>query len=89
MPRSDGSASSLEARELPLTKIFGGDFAFRIPFYQRPYSWTREQVDELLDDLTNAANAAPVVPYFLGSIVLVKPHKDAPPLAMLWMVNNA
>lgn len=68
----------LQAFELPLRKVFNGEFAFKVPFYQRPYSWTREQADELLDDLTTAAEAQPPAPYFLGSIVLVKPAKTVP-----------
>lgn len=68
---------TLSANERPLAKIFSDDFAFSIPPYQRPYTWTTEHASELLDDLivfmgadgegTDALN-----PYFLGSIVLIK-----------------
>ena len=30
------------------------DFIFDIPVYQRPYSWDKEQVDVLLQDLYNS-----------------------------------
>lgn len=44
--------------------------------YQRPYSWTTENVGDLLDDLLDALDTAGSVeasgPYFLGSIVLIQ-----------------
>lgn len=39
---------------------------FRIPPYQRPYSWTSEQVDDLWEDLLEHASTG----HFLGSLVL-------------------
>ena len=46
--------AKLTAVEQNLVKVFSDDYFFEIPFYQRPYAWTTEQVDELLDDLTDA-----------------------------------
>lgn len=46
-------------------------YFLEVPEYQRPYSWTEEQVDELLDDLAFAVYQAPTArEYFLGSIVV-------------------
>ncbi|MFC7669015.1 DUF262 domain-containing protein [Hymenobacter humi] len=45
---------------------------FRIPSYQRAYVWGKDQVYELLDDLSFALNENPADEYFLGSIVLRK-----------------
>jgi len=42
---------------------------FRIPEYQRPYIWSRDEVDDLLDDLTFAFAERPDTEYFLGSFV--------------------
>jgi len=42
---------------------------FRIPEYQRPYVWGREQISELLDDLKFAMSEKPHSEYFLGSFV--------------------
>ena len=39
---------------------------FRIPPYQRPYSWSSEQVDDLWEDLLEQASTG----HFLGSLVL-------------------
>ena len=66
----------IAAKEHNLIKVFSDDYFFEIPLYQRPYAWTTEHVDELLDDLTEAMNRDPDSPYFLGSIVLVKNDND-------------
>ena len=42
---------------------------FRIPEYQRPYIWSKDEVNELLDDLTFASRDKPDSEYFLGSFV--------------------
>ncbi len=70
---------TLAAKEQSLAKIFSDDYVFTIPGYQRPYAWGNEQAQELFDDLLDAMRAAPVQlsdapPYFLGSIVLIKPE---------------
>ena len=44
-------AETIEAKELQLVDIFGDNYRFEIPEYQRPYAWTTEQTGELLDDL--------------------------------------
>ena len=55
-----------------LGKLFNNDYLFRMPRYQRPYSWTTEETGELLNDLTGAMNdEVTAEPYFLGSIVLI------------------
>lgn len=69
---------SLIAYEQPIQKIFSADYVFRIPDYQRPYSWTTEQAQELLDDLLGFVPSQPIGTVgeqpscFLGSIVLIK-----------------
>ncbi|MBK1780898.1 DUF262 domain-containing protein [Advenella sp. WQ 585] len=76
----------LSAKEQALSKIFSDDYVFNIPGYQRPYSWGEEQALELLDDLLSALREAPQklidsMPYFLGSIVLIK--RDSIPDAIV------
>ncbi|MGY3516385.1 DUF262 domain-containing protein [Micromonospora sp. PTRAS2] len=68
----------LKAHEHPLKKIFSADFDFAIPHYQRPYAWGTEQALQLLDDLEDALDRDTAEPYFLGSLVLVKPDENAP-----------
>jgi uncharacterized protein with ParB-like and HNH nuclease domain len=57
--------------------IFDKSFRFFVPRYQRPYAWTTEETEELLNDLWTAFTADDgdldeKDPYFLGSIVLIK-----------------
>ncbi len=68
---------TLAAQEQPISKVFSDDFVFSIPGYQRPYSWTTEQAQELIDDLygfmrSSDKELGEMPPYFLGSIVLIK-----------------
>ena len=47
---------------------------FRVPLYQRPYSWTNEEVDQLWEDLTSHMDSE----HFMGSIVLNDEDKLKP-----------
>lgn len=64
--------TTLTASEQPLKKVFSDDYRFIVPEYQRPYSWTTEQVSVLLDDLSAAVQRDDKSPYFLGSVVIIK-----------------
>lgn len=71
------SIAKIHGAEHPVRKIFSNDFVFRVPLYQRPYSWTTEHAGELLADLldfigTDSTPVDDLSPYFLGSIVLIK-----------------
>src|SRR5262245_57658742 len=71
------SQVQIAGKEYYCKDIFDKSFRFFIPRYQRPYAWTTEQTEELLDDLWAASSADGVGiedkdPYFLGSIVLIK-----------------
>lgn len=77
---------SLEAHDKLIKDIFSDEYQFRIPDYQRPYSWTTEQAGELLSDLLDAmrdfqtSSSTDSAFYFLGSVVLIKndriPYSD-------------
>lgn len=72
------SNTDLKAGEHPIYKIFSDEYAFTIPNVQRPYSWTEENAEVLLDDLLDfiqtykVGSIEQINPYFLGSIVLIK-----------------
>ena len=63
---------TIKASEQNLDKVFCDDYLFEIPVFQRPYAWTTDQVDNLLDDLLFAMRRDDEDPYFLGSVVLIK-----------------
>ena len=75
----------ITAAQYRLSKIFSADYDFVIPPYQRPYAWTRDQAGELFDDLhrfhmESCGDSDSVIPYFLGSVVLIK---DEHPIAQV------
>ena len=65
-------SKKISGAEYPLAKIFSSDFEYIIPSYQRPYAWTKEEAEELFDDLFDFYKSEPEEGYFLGSIVLIK-----------------
>jgi uncharacterized protein with ParB-like and HNH nuclease domain len=59
-------------QEIKTGKIYIKDVFERwytIPEYQRPYVWTKDEVNDLLDDISFAAENTPNNDYFLGSFV--------------------
>lgn len=74
-------SNTLVAHEQSLTKIFSDDYVFQVPGYQRPYAWTTEEARELFEDLigfmqSDGGLIEEMPPYFLGSIVLIKPETN-------------
>ena len=60
-----------------LKKILADDEKFyQIPDYQRPYSWDKENISDLIDDLVSAFSRNHDENYFCGSIVLVENNHD-------------
>ena len=51
---ADLTKPTIEASGKELKRVFGDDYLFEIPAYQRPYTWTTEQATELLDVLLMA-----------------------------------
>ncbi|MED3824556.1 DUF262 domain-containing protein [Priestia flexa] len=61
--------TKIEAKEILLKDLFGSKFAFQIPGYQRQYSWEKDQLDQLFDDIREAMEDGENS-YFLGSVIL-------------------
>ena len=58
-----------------IKKIFGdADSYYQIPDYQRPYSWTAEQIEQLWDDVLSAMESNEES-YFLGPMILIKTNE--------------
>ena len=60
------------ANEIKSDKLYIKDIFtrwYRIPEYQRPYVWGKDQVNDLLDDISFAQQNDDKAEYFLGSIV--------------------
>jgi len=58
----------IKSEKILVKEIFS-NLWFRIPEYQRPYIWGRDEIDDLLDDLSFAHDEKPDQEYFLGSFV--------------------
>ena len=64
--------AKINGSEATVAKLFGDDYVFHIPDYQRPYAWEVDEARSLLSDLVEALDADAQDPYFLGSLVLIK-----------------
>lgn len=71
----------IKGQEYPLDTIFDGHFFFSIPLFQRPYAWTTEEAEDLLDDFLKSLDSEDE--YFLGSIVLIKEDDPLKPEAQV------
>lgn len=65
----------MDSRTFTVQQIFQDRRQYRVPFYQRPYVWNREdQWDRLWEDVRDKAEArllgARAVPHFMGAVVL-------------------
>ena len=49
---------------------------FRIPLYQRPYTWREKQVKQLLDDLWSSSEQSKDSPYFIGIMNISRTDYD-------------
>jgi hypothetical protein len=68
--------SNLSAEVLRIRDVFSSAADLKVPPYQRSYSWTTKEVDELLDDLMGAFEAAQI--YFLGAMVVIQNRQRGP-----------
>jgi len=68
-------ADIFKPESLSIRAVFDSENYYRIPSYQRPYSWDNEQIDELWDDLMDAFEENKEE-YFLGSIIVSKGETD-------------
>lgn len=63
----------MDVQETALRTILDGTKQFRVPLYQRPYSWEKSQVQRLWDDIERLAmerSTSAAAGHFMGSLVL-------------------
>ncbi|TAJ56647.1 MAG: DUF262 domain-containing protein [Chitinophagaceae bacterium] len=60
---------NIEAKKKELKELLSREYFFRVPEYQRPYSWDQEHFTDLIQDLIDAKKDQE---YFLGTIVVHK-----------------
>ncbi|MGL2571371.1 DUF262 domain-containing protein [Helicobacter pylori] len=64
--------AKIESYEWYLKNTLKEELYYQIPIYQRPYQWTEENCEKLLDDLFEDYEKDRESDYFCGSLVLVK-----------------
>src|SRR5690554_3374976 len=63
----------MDVQETALRTILDGTKQYRVPLYQRPYSWEKSQVQRLWDDIERLAmerSTSTAAGHFMGSLVL-------------------
>ena len=62
----------MKASETSVLKLLKNSSQFVVPVYQRTYSWTEEQCQQLWDDITRTGSNENISAHFVGSIVYVE-----------------
>ncbi|GAA8478848.1 hypothetical protein HpNP84_06880 [Helicobacter pylori] len=70
---------SIKGEAYKLKNILATEFEayYQIPIYQRPYQWTEENCEKLLDDLLSSYECCKESDYFCGSLVLIAIGTDS------------
>ena len=61
----------MKATEAKLLQILGAVSQFIIPIYQRTYSWTLKECQQLWADILRAGSADEIGMHFIGSVVQI------------------
>ncbi|HZU00240.1 MAG TPA: DUF262 and DUF1524 domain-containing protein [Ktedonobacteraceae bacterium] len=62
----------MKAQESQFLTFLNGKKQFIIPIYQRTYSWTREQCQQLWTDIVRSATDKEATTHFIGSVVYIQ-----------------
>ncbi|GAA7065530.1 DUF262 domain-containing protein [Helicobacter pylori] len=69
--------AKIESKDSHLRDILKDELYYQIPIYQRPYQWTKENCEKLLDDLFFNYEDDRESDYFCGSLVLIAISEDS------------
>ncbi|RKV24463.1 DUF262 domain-containing protein [Helicobacter pylori] len=69
--------AKIESEDSYLQNILKDKLYYQIPIYQRPYQWTEENCEKLLDDLFFNYEDDRESDYFCGSLVLIAISEDS------------
>jgi uncharacterized protein with ParB-like and HNH nuclease domain len=61
----------MKAIDRPFTKVINGTTQFVIPVFQRDYSWTEDQCEQLWNDIVRVGRGSGDRGHFMGSLVYV------------------
>ncbi|MFJ4657955.1 DUF262 domain-containing protein [Nocardia sp. NPDC088792] len=88
MAVGEGSSLIASANQYPVHELLSPEnkVVYQVPKYQREYSWSRQQWDNLFDDLLDAAGAD--AEHFLGTIICVNQTHDATTESVLELIDG-
>jgi hypothetical protein len=66
----------MKAEERTIIKVLTEQICYEIPPYQRPYSWERDNVEQLLQDIWEACEKSDQE-YFIGSLITIEKELDS------------
>ncbi|KNE16620.1 DUF262 domain-containing protein [Helicobacter pylori] len=69
--------AKIESNDSHLRDILKDELYYQIPIYQRPYQWTEENCEKLLDDLFFNYEDDRESDYFCGSLILILISEDS------------
>ena len=75
----------MKAIDCPFAKIINGTSQFLIPIFQRDYSWTEAECEQLWRDILQIASDQTARGHFLGSMVYIA-TEDARPSFPRWLL---
>ena len=76
----------MRANETVLRTLLQGEKQFVVPLYQRTYSWKKEQLDRLWQDIMELAETSEIENHFLGSLVLAPSQTTTASGVQSWLV---
>ena len=76
----------MDARDMDLLTFLQGPKQFQVPIFQRRYSWTKEECQELWDDVLRVGQNEDILSHFLGSIYYMKSDNRPAPQVPQWLV---
>ena len=71
---------------LSVGSLFGGDYKFRVPIYQRSYAWGKDEIHTLLEDVRDYQEKKR--DYYIGSLVVSGAQSPASPMAPFDVVDG-
>lgn len=61
---------TIDSKSLSVGELFRKPYSYKVPFYQRDYSWTKDEVTAFWDDIISAFEEGNNAEYFMGVIVI-------------------
>ena len=67
---------TIDSHSLSLGEVLRKPFSYKVPYFQRDYAWSDEEVDTLWEDIKRALLDQDASDYFLGAIVVAPAEDD-------------